>query len=95
VTCHPAACRGCHEPFEAESEAVCVRREQVVELPPVALEVAQYPLERHEGHLCGETTEGARPAEAPAGGFGPRLVAFAAMLTGAYHLSRVGAVRLL
>lgn len=95
VPCRPVACRGCGEPFESESTAVSVRREQVVELPEVALEVTEYSLERHYCACCGETTEGARPAHAPAGGFGPRLTAFAAMLTGAWHLSRSRAVHLL
>ncbi|MDP1961518.1 MAG: IS66 family transposase, partial [Reyranella sp.] len=71
------------------------RQEQVVELPPVVAEVTEYRLERHHCSLCGETTEGVRPADAPKGGFGPRLMAFAAMLTGVYHISRARTVQLL
>lgn len=94
VQCRPTNCRTCGDTLPPEQEPVGFRRDQVFELPPLKPEVTEYQ------HLqvpcpCGTVTEGDRPADAPPGGFGPRLTAFAAMLTGVYHLGRRKAVELL
>lgn len=94
IDCAPTNCRECGEQLDA-SRNVEVLSEQVVELPPIQPVVTEYRLHRCECAACGVMTTGQRPAGAPPGGFGPRLTALAAMLSGAYHLSRRKTVALL
>jgi len=94
VTCAPTSCGGCGEDLDA-SHDVAVQRDQVVELPPVRPLITEYQLHCRKCAACGLATTGKRPAGAPPGGYGPRLTTFAAMLTGAYHLSRRRAAALL
>ncbi len=95
MTCRPESCGSCGNGFDPTQAPVSMRRDQVVEVPPMSAEVTEYQRLRLLCDTCGHTTEGARPAGAPPGAFGPRLTAFAAMLTGGYHLSRRRAVSLL
>lgn len=61
-------------------------------MPPVTPTVTEYRPHRRQCAGCGQEHVGQRPADAPPGGFGPRLTAVAATLTGAFHLSRRSAV---
>lgn len=90
----PGACRGCGTALSVEAAAgdPAVERVQVVELPPVRAEVTEYRLAARRCRSCGVVTRAARPAEAGAGSFGPRLQAVAALLVGRYRLSRREAV---
>jgi transposase len=90
----PDACRGCGAalPTEAGVGDPADERVQVVELPPVRAEVAEYRLAARRCRSCGTLTRAARPAEASGGAFGPRLHAVATLLVGRYRLSRREAV---
>jgi len=93
VVCAPESC-DCGLELDV-SHDVAVHREQVVELPPITPVVTEYRLHRRQCAGCGQIHVGQRPAGAPPGGFGPRVTSLAAMLTGAFHLSRRSAVALL
>jgi len=94
VDVRPAACRGCGTALSEAGGAgdPAAERVQVVELPPVRAEVTEYRLAARRCTACGVVTRAARPAEAGAGSFGPRLQAMAALLVGRYRLSRREAV---
>ena len=94
VVVTPEACRGCGTalPSARGGADPADERVQVVELPPVRAEVTEYRLAARRCTSCGTTTRAARPGEAGAGAFGPRLQAVAALLVGRYRLSRREAV---
>src|SRR6266496_1798876 len=94
VVVSPEACRGCGAALSADGAAgdPADERVQVVELPPVRAEVTEYRLAARQCGSCGVVTRAARPAEAGAGGFGPRLQGVATLLIGRYRLSRREAV---
>jgi len=94
VVVRPEACRACGTvlPSEPGDDDPADERVQVVELPPVRAEVAEYRLAARQCRGCGTLTRAARPAEAGGGAFGPRLQAVATLLVGRYRLSRREAV---
>lgn len=94
VAVTPEACRGCGAalPADAGVEDPADERVQVVELPSVRAEVAEYRLAARRCRGCGTLTRATRPAEASGGAFGPRLHAVATLLVGRYRLSRREAV---
>jgi len=69
-------------------------RHQVTEVPPLTSVITEYQLHTLACR-CGATTRAALPPGVPAGAFGPRLQALAAVCTGVYHLSRRTTVDLL
>jgi len=69
-------------------------RHQVTEVPPMHPVVTEYHLHALACR-CGTTTRAVLPPGVPAGAFGPRLQALAAVCTGVYHLSRRTTVELL
>ena len=82
----PQSCRGCHAELPRESESEPLRH-QVIELPPVQVQVSEYRL--HAVNCpCGQTTRAKLPKGISSGHFGPNLVAFVGLLTGVYHVSR-------
>jgi transposase len=92
VPCVPTHCHRCGRRLRGTDPTP--RRHQVTEVPPVRPVVTEY--QRHTlGCRCGAQTTGALPPGVPAGAFGPRLVALAALCTGVYHLSRRTTVGLL
>ena len=62
-------------------------RHQVIELPPVQVQVSEYRLHAVDCP-CGQTTRAKLPKGVSSGHFGPNLVAFVGLLTGVYHVSR-------
>ena len=70
-------------------------RHQVTELPPIVPHVTEYRLHTLACAGCGHETRATLPAGVPEGQFGPRLVATAGLLTGAYHLSKRAAQEIL
>jgi transposase len=64
-----------------------ILRHQVVELPEVQPRVDEYRLHQLGCPHCGEMTRARLPAEAPASGYGPRLVATVGLLSGPYRQS--------
>lgn len=86
VTCKPKTCTTCGEPLEGEDADP--RREQRVEIPPIKPRVTEFVVHTLGCSCCGHETSGALPAEAGASTFGPRIQAIAALLSGAYRLSK-------
>jgi len=86
----PPACAGCGAtlPQAAGPTDPADERQQVVEVPPVAAVVIEYQLAARRCGRCGHLTRATLPAEAGGSGFGPRLTAIGALLTGRYRLSK-------
>jgi transposase len=87
--CKPTACRRCQQPLHGDDSQPL--RHQVWDVPPVRPIVTEYRRHRLTCPRCGLTTCGS----APSGQDGPRLKAASVLLTGAYHLSKAKAARLL
>jgi transposase len=83
----PTSCRGCQAPLPSVASGAPLRH-QVLEVPPVRAEVIEHRLQRVSCPACGVTTTAALPPEVPPTGFGPRLQAVVALLSGRYRLSR-------
>lgn len=80
VTHRPAACRGCGEVLAGEP-ATSVERRQVVDLPPVSLQVVEHRAERKACPRCGVTTAAEFPdAVTQPVQYGPRLQALGVYL---------------
>jgi hypothetical protein len=62
-------------------------RHQVVELPPVTAYVEEHRLHKLECRECGEQTRAKLPKEVSSSGYGVRVVAMAAILSGLYRMS--------
>jgi transposase len=82
----PTHCRRCKSPLRGEDPQPL--RHQVLELPKVRPEVAEYQLHRLLCPKCGLSTCAELPEGVPSGGQGPRLQAALALMTGAYRLSK-------
>jgi transposase len=84
-THRPKRCRVCGLSLSGDDPRPV--RHQFVDLPPIVPEVVE-----HQCHAlpcsCGAVTRAALPPELPDSPFGPGLVAMAATLTGACHLSK-------
>ncbi len=81
----PKTCPHCGGPVEPDDN--CPDRHQIWELPKIALWIVEYLLFSGSCKRCGKHVKGELPEGVPRGGFGPRLVAFVALLTGAYRLT--------
>jgi len=86
IACKPQWCRRCGEALHGSD--VQPLRHQVVEVPPVVVEVREYQLHRLVCGQCGLSTCGTVPAGVPLSGSGPRLSSIVALCTGAYRLSK-------
>lgn len=82
----PVACRGCGEHLSGDDPAPY--RHQVVEIPPVKVEVTEYRLHALTCPTCGTATRAKLPADVSPGGFGPRFQSMVSILSGRYHLSK-------
>jgi transposase/uncharacterized coiled-coil protein SlyX len=88
----PKECEGCGGPLcssweedGSEEEASCYeRRRQVVDLPPLALEVTEHRARRKRCSGCGQSTTAEFPPEASVRGvsYGPRIKALSVYLMG-------------
>ena len=81
----PEQCRHCGEPLSGEDPTPY--RHQVVELPPIVPLVIEHRLHALACEHCGETTRSVLPAAIHPGGYGERLSAVVALLSGAYRQS--------
>lgn len=86
--CYPEKCRKCGTGLQQTQPCAEPIREQVVELPEIQPIVTEYARHRVQCPCCSTVTTGERPPEAPPGSFGPRLLAFSAMLTARFRMSR-------
>jgi transposase len=82
----PPTCTGCGHSLDGHDPEPI--RHQVAELPEVRPEVIEYRLHRLTCPGCGVATRAKLPTDAPRGAFGPRLRAWAGLLSGAYRLSK-------
>jgi len=92
----PQRCR-CGQCFSDRERIPCAlpARHQVVELPPIVVEIIEHRLHRLRCGACGAKTTAALPADVPSGCFGPRLEAAVATLSIRNRLSRRDLVELL
>lgn len=82
----PQACSGCGHALDGhDPEPV---RHQAAELPEIRPEVVEYRPHRLTCPGCGAAARAKLPADVPRGAFGPRLQAWAGLLSGAYRLSK-------
>jgi transposase len=93
VDLRPNACDGCGQPLTGDDPDPLIH--QVVEIPPPPMpQVIEYRQHRLCCSGCGQVTCPSRPAEAQSG-YGPRVQAIAALLSGAYRIGKRGVARLL
>ena len=90
----PAKCKKCGTRLPVVDDPNPYRH-QVVEVPEPKPEVHEWRLHACTCGNCGETTRAELPADVNPGGFGPRLVATIALLSGAYRMSKRLTVALL
>lgn len=93
VVVKPPACGDCGAGLRGADPTPA--RHQVTDVPEVQPHIVEYHLHALPCRRCGAVTRAALPTGVPRGAFGPRLVAFIALLTGAYHVSKRGVVALL
>jgi transposase len=86
VPVKPETCRRCGEALQGDDPEPL--RHQIIDLPVPKPDVTEYQLHRLACRCCGTVTCAQLPAGVPAGHEGPRLQATAAILTGAYRLSK-------
>lgn len=84
--CCPRMCRGCGRMLAQTADASPVLH-QVVKIPAISPDVTEFRLHRVKW-ACGMTTCGSLPVGTPRGMMGPRLVAFIALLSANWHVSR-------
>ena len=82
----PPVC-GCGKALEAVPDPNPIRR-QVLEMPPIQVEVTEHRCHRVLCPACSEVTTAELPADVPFGILGPRLLALVALLTGRFRMSR-------
>lgn len=81
----PSQCHKCGHKLEGKDPNPY--RHQVVELPPVEPYVEEHRLHKLECKHCGEVTRAKLPKEVSQSGYGVRVVAIAAILSGLYRMS--------
>jgi len=88
----PPVCQGCGARLSGQDRHP--HRHQVIELPPVVPEVVEYRLHELRCECCDTETRAPLPLGVSALGYGERLTAMVALLSGAYRLSyrQVGAL---
>jgi transposase len=91
VELRPETCGRCRHPLSGSDPDPL--RHQVVELPTIRPVVTEYRRHRLPCPQCGKVTCPALPADAR-GGYGPRVQAVCAVLTGAYRVGKRGVSRL-
>jgi transposase len=81
----PTECKECGHKLSGKDSNPY--RHQVVELPPIEPVVAEYRLHQLECQHCGTLTRAKLPEGVSASGYGVRVVAVAAILSGLYRMS--------
>jgi transposase len=82
----PETCRHCGEVLNGVDEHP--HRHQVVEVPPLMLQVEEHQLHQLTCKCCGQTTRGQLPPDVPTTGYGDRLVSLVGLLSsGEYRQS--------
>lgn len=83
---YPEICRGCGG--ELCGEDAHPYRHQIVEMPPIMPQVEEHRLHQLECQHCGRLTRAELPPEFDPSGYGPRVVATVAVLSGVYRHSQ-------
>jgi transposase len=91
----PTSCGHCGHTLAGAEESKAAHVHQVVELPPIKVEVTEHRMECVRCPRCRKLTRGKLPAEVGGKHFGPRLVGLGSLLMGRYRLSRRETVDLL
>lgn len=86
VDCRPPRCAHCTHALTGTDPTPDWH--QVIEIPAVLRHVTEYRLHALDCPGCGTTTVGTLPEGVTHEGFGPRLEALVALMTGRYHLSK-------
>ena len=85
----PEQCRHCGLSLPRPMEpGIPPFRHQVMELPPVQMQVVEHRLHQVCCKRCLRTTLASWPAAVPRGNFGPRLISVLGLLTGRFRVSR-------
>lgn len=92
VPLKPTACRHCGQSLQGDDRHP--QRHQVVEIPPVRVEVTEYQLHTLRCRHCDALTEAGWPEGVSRRTFGPRVQAWVGLLSGAYRLSKRNIVAL-
>ena len=86
VTNHyPKTCPCCGEPLQGVDPSPY--RHQVVEIPPIKLQIAEHRLHQLTCTRCGQTSRATLPEEVEASGYGETVVAIVSVLSGMYRHS--------
>ena len=91
IELRPEACSRCRHPLSGNDHEPL--RHQVVEIPPVRPLVTEYRRHRLSCPRCSRVTCPSLPTDAQ-GGYGPRVQAVCALLSGAYRVGKRGVARL-
>lgn len=83
---HPTICPICGESLSGEDENPY--RHQIVEIPPIEPIVIEHRLHELRCRQCGTSTRATLPDEVNPGGYGVRVVAIVALLSGVYRNSQ-------
>lgn len=83
---YPEHCRCCGEKLSGQDANPY--RHQIVEIPPITPVVAEHRLHQLVCVQCGSATRAELPVEVSPSGYGPRVVAMVALLSGLYRHSQ-------
>jgi transposase len=83
---HPTTCSGCGENLTGVDENPY--RHQIVEIPPIEPIVIEHRLHQLTCSQCGTSTRATLPIDVNPSGYGVRVVALVALLSGIYRNSR-------
>ena len=88
VPLQPGACPVCHSALSPDlPDVAAIVRSQVWDLAPITAHVTEYQQHTVCCPRCRHCVTASRPADAPPGTFGPRLIALISLLHGRYRLS--------
>ncbi len=83
---YPKTCGGCGE--ELSGSDANPYRHQIVEIPPISPIVVEHRLHQLFCHQCGSATRATLPVDVTPSGYGVRVVAMVAVLSGLYRHSQ-------
>jgi len=83
---YPQTCKCCAQKLLGEDANPY--RHQIVEIPPIRPQVAEYRLHQLVCSQCGSATRAELPADVSPSGYGPRVVGTVALLSGLYRHSQ-------
>ena len=85
INYYPSRCKCCGEELIGEDKTPY--RHQVVEIPPIKLQIEEHRLHQRQCSHCGAKTRAQLPESVTKSGYGERVTAIVALLNGMYHHS--------